>query len=68
MQVNTLQEYNHLKKLLFLKTKELNEIQTIIELNSHKFEISSKPSKPTRTYKRIKLKKAKNPKNIKRLN
>lgn len=65
MQVNTLQEYNHLKKLLFLKTKELNEIQTIIELNSHKFEISSKPSKPIRTYKRIKLKKAKN---IKRLN
>lgn len=59
MQVNTLQEYNHLKKLLFLKTKELNEIQQIVELNYDKFEISSKLSKPTRTYKRIKLKNTK---------
>lgn len=44
MQLRTLKEYNHLKKVYFVKSKELNEIQYILDKYSETFE--PKPETP----------------------
>ena len=38
MQIRTLEEYNHLKKVFFVRSKELNEIQSILERYAETFE------------------------------
>lgn len=38
MQIRTIEEYNHLKKVFFVRSKELNEIQSILERYAETFE------------------------------
>ena len=38
MQIRTIEEYNHLKKVFFSRTKELNEIQSILDMYAETFE------------------------------
>lgn len=38
----TLEQFNHLKKVFFIKSKELNDLQKIIEDNTHLFQTESK--------------------------
>lgn len=38
MQIRTLEEYNHLKKVYFNRVKELNQIQSILDIYAETFE------------------------------
>ena len=38
MQIRTLEEYNHLKKVYFNRVKELNQIQSILDIYVETFE------------------------------
>ena len=38
MQIRTLEEYNHLKKVYFSRVKELNQIQSILDIYAETFE------------------------------
>lgn len=38
MQIRTLEEYNHLRKVYFNRVKELNQIQSILDIYAETFE------------------------------
>ena len=38
MQIRTIEEYNHLKKVYFNRVKELNQIQSILDIYAETFE------------------------------